>query len=195
MVQLGKHSPFYLWYILWMVMGATSKWKKTLRLMGGSFLICQIMNPKMLWAHKPHIQNPIKKFSKEHVSPLTRPFQWYHMLNLKVIWLMFHKSKVNLIPNLSFFHNLNFRSPNGKCKPIFYIYISRPCPTILKGAQFGNHLLFTHLSHKFKTQRTPTLKIWKKIVGSVGIHFNFSHTCGNVFESKTFSQPIPLLML
>ncbi len=50
----------------------------------------------------------------------------YKQVNQGDSWLLVVKSQIdNLIPNLSFGHNLCFKYPNGLCKPILDIYISR----------------------------------------------------------------------
>jgi len=55
-----------------------------------------------------------------------------------------------LIFNHFFDHNLNFKSPHGKCNPFVDIQASYIFSDIKK-TQFGQGLLFALLSQKFKT--------------------------------------------
>jgi hypothetical protein len=69
----------------------------------------------------------------------------------------------NLIPNLSFGHNLCFKYPNGSCKPSLNIYILR---YLQQYKEFLNPMSFDPYN--------CTLKIWKSIkipTPKVEIHF------------------------
>jgi hypothetical protein len=72
-------------------------------------------------------------------------------VNRKDFWLLVVGSQIdNLIPNLSFDHNLCFKYPNGSCEPISNIYVPRSFQWYKK---LFNVMNFDPLKSPFKNLR------------------------------------------
>jgi hypothetical protein len=115
--------------------------------------------------------------------------------------LLMVKSQIgNLIPGLSFDHNLCFRCPNGQCKPISDIYISIAFQWYKKLFKMMGFDPYNH-----------ALKIWESIWDSNsqhGVHLGvwgfipshslaLSGTCDVTLESPSWPttlQPLALVM-
>jgi hypothetical protein len=105
---------------------------------------------------------------KQSYSPCQKLFNniWHNTCtqgNQGDFWLLMVGSQIgNLIPNLSFGHNLSFKYPNGSCKPILDIYIPRAFKWYNKFFNSMGSDLWNH-----------ALKIWESIgtlIPKVGIH-------------------------
>ncbi len=111
--------------------------------------------PAILWAHNSHIQAPNEELHSEKLYHSRRKISnvalhiSIHLTHVSLN-LVVKGQIVNLILNHSFGHNLDFKSPNGKCKPTFNIYVSNFFNG-LKKCQFGQGLLFLFLFQRFGT--------------------------------------------
>jgi inhibitor of KinA sporulation pathway (predicted exonuclease) len=141
----------------------------------------------ILWAHNSHIQAPNEELQSEKIYHLRIKLSnvalhisiQCHLAHVSLI-LVVRGQIVNLILNHSFGHNLNFKSPNGKCKPTFNINVLKKFNG-LKKCQFGEGLLFSFFFQKFGTfmkfQLPKSKSAWK-----CWDSFALSHTCRKVFE-------------
>ncbi len=89
----------------------------------------------------------------------------------------------NLALNNSFSHNMIFRSSNGECKPIFYIYISRTFQLYKIGPKWTSFIIFTFVP---KIQDIPRLQFQKCNFAFKNVwntSFALSCTCENVCKS------------
>jgi hypothetical protein len=73
----GKPPPSPLYYILYLSMGATSKWHFVPGLPSGSLEISKLGTSVTLGAHNFLCRPPIDIRSEEKLYPFSRAFQWY----------------------------------------------------------------------------------------------------------------------
>ncbi len=91
-------------------------------------------------------------------------------------WLLVVRSRiVNLTPSPSFGHIVYFLCPNGSCKPILYIYISR---AFQKHKELFNPMVLTRaiVLWKFENPLELQLPNWELILGVWGFITSHSPT-------------------
>jgi len=119
----------------------------------------------------------------KHYSPWKESFSIVSHAQLEsyltfISWVLMVESQVaNLIFGLFFDHNLNLRSPNGECNPIFDIYIWKPFPTFKRNLAL-NTIYYLHFYFKHSNiARFQFQKCWH----------SFSHTCKSVFAFGSYN--------
>jgi hypothetical protein len=114
-------------------------------------------------------------------------------------WLLVVGNQVgNLIPGLSFGHNLCFKYPNGSCKPILNIYIPRAFQWYM---ELFNPMSFDPCNCPLKNRKsigTPTSKVGAHlgVWGFIPSHFSTLPGAWNVtLELHSWPAPLQTLIL
>jgi hypothetical protein len=82
-----------------------------------------------------------------------------------------------LISNLFFVHNLNIKSLNGKCEPIFNVHISKPFQIFILKTYFEHYFIFSFLFQKFNTPWDSTSHNEKKYLKMLKLTFSHLWEC------------------
>jgi len=120
----GKPPPSPLYYTLCLFTRPTSKWHFVSGLPNGSFKIAKVGTLATLGPHNFVCKSSIEMRSKTSYSPcqdLSNGMSYAICMQGNRVdfrLLMVRSQTANLIPDLSFGHNLCFRCPNGSCEPI-----------------------------------------------------------------------------